>query len=231
LKKEPELQGSARVKPPHETVRSARQANFFMIENPFIDQWAKVVGPISIAVYCCLWRHADRLDSTFVGTTKLGEKLNLSARAMQRAIKTLADHKLIRVERTRRPIRRTVYHMLPVPPPAKGVSPLPLFDSIPEQAPVQSRGPRLTSREQATVQAGQATDQARSSLWNKTHLTRPSEQDGRGEGSEEINAGVKLEGKIDPLQTNPRRVRDRRLRSRSPRFTSRIKSSRWRRAT
>jgi hypothetical protein len=117
-----------------ETVRSGRHANFFILENSIVDDWAGVLGPISIAVYCCLWRHADRADSTFIGTSKLAVKLKLSPRAMQRALKTLADHKLIRIVRTARPVRRTVFHMLPVPSPAKGPSPMPLFDSVPDSA-------------------------------------------------------------------------------------------------
>ena len=117
-----------------ETVRSGRRANFFIIENAFIDDWSGALDPISIAVYCCLWRHADKVDSTFIGTSKLAEKLKLSPRAMQRALKTLADHKLISIVRTARPVRRTVFHMLPVPSPAKGPSPMPLFDSVPEHA-------------------------------------------------------------------------------------------------
>jgi hypothetical protein len=122
------------MKPRHEVVRSDRRANFFIIENAFIDDWAGVLGPISIAVYCCLWRHADKGDSTFIGTPKLAEKLKLSPRAMQRALKMLADHKLIRIVRTAKPVRRTVFHMLPVPSPAKGPSPMPLFDSVPDLA-------------------------------------------------------------------------------------------------
>jgi hypothetical protein len=117
-----------------ETVRSGRHANFFILENSVVDDWAGVLGPISIAVYCCLWRHADRADSTFIGTSKLAEKLKLSPRAMQRALKTLADHKLIRIVRTAKPVRRTVFHMLPVPSPARGPSPMPLFDSVPDLA-------------------------------------------------------------------------------------------------
>jgi hypothetical protein len=117
-----------------ETVRSGRHANFFIIENSIVDNWAGVLGPISIAVYCCLWRHADGDDSTFIGTSKLAEKLKLSPRAMQRALKTLADHKLIRIARTAKPVRRTVFHMLPVPSPAKGPAPMPLFDSVRDQS-------------------------------------------------------------------------------------------------
>lgn len=39
------------MKPHYEVVRSGRRQNFFMIENAFIDDWAKVVGLISIAVF------------------------------------------------------------------------------------------------------------------------------------------------------------------------------------
>jgi hypothetical protein len=134
------------MKPHYEIVRSRRRQNFFMIENAFIDDWAKVVGPISIAVYCCLWRHADGCNSTFIGTPKLSEKLKLSPRAMQRAIKTLADHKLICIVRTMKPVRQTVYQMLPVPSPAKDLSPMPLVDSTPGDCTVARVGGLATAQ-------------------------------------------------------------------------------------
>jgi hypothetical protein len=146
-----------------EIVRSGRRANFFIIENAFIDDWSGALGPISIAVYCCLWRHADKVDSTFIGTPKLAEKLKLSTRAMQRAIKTLADHKLIRIDRTTRPVRRTVFHMLPVPSPAKGLSPMPLFDSVLAQSATNGRRKAgdCTGAKVGEGDGGQATAQAR----------------------------------------------------------------------
>jgi hypothetical protein len=201
-----------------ETVRSGRHANFFIIENAFIDDWAGVLGSISIAVYCCLWRHADRADSTFIGTPKLAEKLKLSPRAMQRAIKTLADHKLIRIDRTTRPVGRTVFHMLPVPSPAKGLSPMPLFDSVLAQSETNGRRKAgdCTGAKVGESDRGQATAQARAGdctgadllmeqdTLNKTKILKPS-PDGAGEKPTSNPSRSKVRGRGKSLSKSSHR--------------------------
>ncbi len=117
-----------------EAVRSGRKANFYITENSFIDHYACEVGPVGIAVYHVLERHMNcETRSTWVGTARMAELLNLSQRTIQRTLKTLEDLKLIRILRT---ATMTTYVIVPVPPRAKQAT-IPLFDQIPDQGTIQ----------------------------------------------------------------------------------------------
>ena len=113
-----------------EAVRSGRRANFYITENSFIDHYAREVGPVGIAVYHVLERHMNcETRSTWVGTARMAELLNLSQRTIQRTLKTLEDLKLIRIFRT---ANMTTYVIVPVPPRPKTATVIPLFDHIPD---------------------------------------------------------------------------------------------------
>jgi DNA-binding MarR family transcriptional regulator len=110
-----------------ESVRSSRRANFYITENSFIDHYARDVGPAGVAVYHALERHVNcETRSTWVGTKKIAELLNLSQRTVQRTLKTLEDSRLIRIIRTD---TMTTYIIVPVPPKGKTTS-APLFDDL-----------------------------------------------------------------------------------------------------
>jgi len=114
-----------------EAVRSGRKANFYITENSFIDHYAREVGPVGIAVYHVLERHMNcETRSTWIGTARMAELLNLSQRTIQRTLKTLEDLKLIRILRT---ATMTTYVIVPVPPRAKQGT-IPLFDQVPDQS-------------------------------------------------------------------------------------------------
>jgi hypothetical protein len=114
-----------------EAVRSGRKANFYITENSFIDHYAREVGPVGIAVYHVLERHMNcETRSTWIGTAKMADLLNLSQRTIQRSLKTLEDLKLIRILRTE---KLTTYVIVPVPPRAKHAT-IPLFDQLPDEA-------------------------------------------------------------------------------------------------
>jgi len=111
-----------------EAVRSGRRANFYITENSFIDHYAREVGPVGIAVYHVLERHMNcETRSTWIGTARMAELLNLSQRTIQRTLKTLEDLKLIRILRT---ANMTTYVIVPVPPRPKTAAVIPLFDHI-----------------------------------------------------------------------------------------------------
>lgn len=113
-----------------EVIRSGRRANFYTSDNSFIDNFARELQPTDIAVYHALARFADaHTRSTWVGTAKVAEVLNLSQRTVQRSLKNLEDLKLIRIVQTS---TVKMYFILPVPIPAKKTS-TPLFDAIDEQ--------------------------------------------------------------------------------------------------
>jgi hypothetical protein len=112
-----------------ETVRSGRRENFYVTDNSFIDHYAREMQPTDIAVYHALERYANcHTRSTWVGTAKIAEVLNVSQRTVQRSLKVLEDLKLIRIVQTS---TVKMYFIVPVPPRAK-VAVTPLFDGIDE---------------------------------------------------------------------------------------------------
>ena len=118
-----------------EVVRSGRRANFYTTENSFIDHYARDVGTTGVAVYHVLERHANcDTHSTWIGTAKMAELLNLDQRTIQRTIKKLESLRLIRIVRS---ANLTVYYIVPVPPRTKTAS-IPLFDELDEPMQDQS---------------------------------------------------------------------------------------------
>jgi DNA-binding transcriptional ArsR family regulator len=116
--------------PMRETVRSGRRDNYYVTDNGFIDHYAREMQPADIAVYHALERYANcHTRSTWVGTAKIAEVLNVSQRTVQRSLKVLEDLKLIRIVQT--PTVK-MYFIVPVPPRARTVA-SPLFDSIAEE--------------------------------------------------------------------------------------------------
>jgi DNA-binding MarR family transcriptional regulator len=114
-----------------ESVRSGRKANFYITENSFIDNYGREAGPFGIALYHVLERYMNcETRSTWVGTAKMADILNVSQRTVQRHLKALEDLKLIRILRTE---TRTIYVVMPVPPRAKAAPTIPLFDTITEE--------------------------------------------------------------------------------------------------
>jgi DNA-binding transcriptional ArsR family regulator len=112
-----------------ETVRSGRRENFYVTDNSFIDHYAREMQPTDIAVYHALERYANcHTRSTWVGTAKIAEVLNVSQRTVQRSLKVLEDLKLIRIVQTS---TVKMYFIVPVPPRAKAAA-MPLFDGIDE---------------------------------------------------------------------------------------------------
>jgi len=110
-----------------ETVRSGRRENFYVTDNGFIDHYAREMQPVDVAVYHALERYANcHTRSTWVGTAKIAEVLNVSQRTVQRSLKVLEDLKLIRIVQTS---TVKMYFLVPVPPRAKAAA-TPLFDAM-----------------------------------------------------------------------------------------------------
>ena len=101
-----------------------------MTDNSFIDHYAREMQPSDVNVYFALERFMNcHTRSTFVGTAKIADVLNISQRSVQRSLKALENLKLIRIVQTA--TVRNIY-VVPVPPLAKS-NPTPLFDEIPEE--------------------------------------------------------------------------------------------------
>src|SRR6185437_2231609 len=110
-----------------EAVRSGRRTNFFITENRFIDCYAKKVGGSGVAVYSILQRCANsETRETWISVPKMAEVLDMDKSTVYRYLEQLENLRLIRRLKTR---EKTIYVVLPVPPPAAEGS-TPLFDAI-----------------------------------------------------------------------------------------------------
>ncbi|HXM60362.1 MAG TPA: helix-turn-helix domain-containing protein [Terriglobales bacterium] len=111
-----------------EAVRSGRRANFFITENRFIDCYAAKVGGSGVAVYSILQRCANsETKETWISAHKMAEVLDIDRSTVYRQLKQLEDLRLIKSMRTR---EKTIYVVLPVPPPRPEAGSTPLFDAI-----------------------------------------------------------------------------------------------------
>lgn len=138
-----------------ERVRSGRRENFYITDNSFIDHYAREAGLVGVAVYHVLERYMHcGTKSTYVGTAKVAELLDVSQRTVQRSLRTLEDLKLIRIVRTS---STTTYYIEPVPPRAKTAS-TPLFDKLEDEEPLPSDDTKVAW---ATPTSRQATSPAR----------------------------------------------------------------------
>jgi hypothetical protein len=111
-----------------EAVRSGRRTNFFITENRFIDCYAAKVGGSGVAVYSILERCANsETRETWISAQKMADVLAMDKSTVYRHLKQLEDLRLIKTLRTR---EKTIYIVLPVPPPRPEAAGAPLFDSI-----------------------------------------------------------------------------------------------------
>ena len=110
-----------------EAVRSGRRTNFFITENRFIDCYARKVGGSGVAVYSILQRCANsETRETWISVPKMAEVLDMDKSTVYRYLEQLEDLRLIRRLKTR---EKTIYIVLPVPPPAE-TGTTPLFDAV-----------------------------------------------------------------------------------------------------
>lgn len=111
-----------------EAVRSGRRTNFFITENRFIDLYAAKVGGSGVAVYSILQRCANsETRETWISAQKMADVLAMDKSTIYRHLKQLEDLQLIKTLRTR---EKTIYVVLPVPPPRPEAGATPLFDSM-----------------------------------------------------------------------------------------------------
>lgn len=113
-------------------VRNGRRANFFITENRFIDCYAAKVGGSGVAVYSILQRCANsETRETWISADKMAEVLDMDRSTVYRQLKQLETLRLIRSMRTG---GKTIYVVLPVPPPPREAASAPLFDAVEAKA-------------------------------------------------------------------------------------------------
>lgn len=82
-------------------IRDLRQKEKFVVDDAYLNGYAKHFGTSTTAVYLSLCRHAGKNQSSFPSLAKIAEEHSISPKTVQRAIKKLEEYNLIHKEKTR----------------------------------------------------------------------------------------------------------------------------------
>lgn len=84
-------------------VRDFRNKSWFMVDDEYLNGYAKLCGWQATLVYLSLCRHADNEQTSFPSIRLIGEEQDISESTVKRGIRTLKDWKIIAVEENRMP--------------------------------------------------------------------------------------------------------------------------------
>ncbi len=96
-------------------IRDIRQKHFFVINDEYLNGYAKIAKPTATAIYNSLCRHADTNQSSFPSVGLLAREHGISISTAQRAIRKLVSLKIISKERVRNPKGKwlnNIYYLL-----------------------------------------------------------------------------------------------------------------------
>lgn len=81
-------------------IRDQRQKEWFWIDNEFLDEYAKLVGPVATLVYLSLSRHSDNGTQTaFPSMETIGKEVGVSSRnTISKGIKKLREYGIIDIK-------------------------------------------------------------------------------------------------------------------------------------
>lgn len=84
-------------------IRDFRNKSFFMIDNEYLNGYAKHLGVYCSAVYLSLCRHVDNeTQECFPGMKLMAEENGISSKSVERAIKILEAWGLVKVTRSKK---------------------------------------------------------------------------------------------------------------------------------
>lgn len=84
-------------------VRDVRVKTHFIVDDEYLNGYARICGPTATVVYLCLCRHADKGQKSFPSIALMAQKLGMSRRSVDRGIATLVEHNIIVRGRIRSP--------------------------------------------------------------------------------------------------------------------------------
>jgi len=94
-------------------IRDLRRKQFFMVDDEYLNGYARHLGPTASCVYFALCRHADKQQACFPSQKTMATKLGIGEKTVKRAIKKLLSWNIIQVKRVRREdgqfLRNTYY--------------------------------------------------------------------------------------------------------------------------
>jgi len=83
-------------------IRDFRNKNFFMVDNEYLNGYAKLLNPNATVTYLSLCRHARaETQECFPSIKLIAKENNISERSVIRSIKLLEEWRIIKVERNK----------------------------------------------------------------------------------------------------------------------------------
>lgn len=79
-------------------VRESRNRQMFRVDDEYLNGYARLCGLSATGVYLCLCRHADINQQSFPSRKLIAERLGISEATVKRAIRTLMNWNIIKVE-------------------------------------------------------------------------------------------------------------------------------------
>lgn len=98
------MKGAAQMRSDVSTfkIRDLRNKGFFMVDDTYLNGYAKTLDPHATCVYLSLCRHADRSQKSFPSVELIAQQHNIGTRTVVRKLALLQERGLIKIEKRRR---------------------------------------------------------------------------------------------------------------------------------
>lgn len=80
-------------------VRDLRQKTQFIIDDLYLNDYAKLMSPFASLVYMSLCRHADKKQGAFPSMRKMAEEFNVSQKSIKKGVKELVYWNIVKKQR------------------------------------------------------------------------------------------------------------------------------------
>jgi hypothetical protein len=90
-------------------VRDMRE-KFFMVDDAYLNGWARVCGPYATLVYLTMCRHASKDQLCFPSVALMSDKLGITRRRVMEGIRRLEFYNIIKV--VREPGKKSFYWLV-----------------------------------------------------------------------------------------------------------------------
>jgi hypothetical protein len=82
-------------------IRDSREREFFIVDDRFMDVYARICGVYATCVYLALCRHVGKDQTCWPSINLLSEKLGMTTRSVIRSTKVLEHHKIIQIDKVK----------------------------------------------------------------------------------------------------------------------------------
>jgi hypothetical protein len=90
-------------------IRDLRKKEQFVVDDVYLNGYAKLCGIYATGVYLSLCRHADKQQKSFPSLKKISEELDISIKQVGRSLNVLESHNIIMRERMGKKLNNRYY--------------------------------------------------------------------------------------------------------------------------